>query len=94
VFIRVLQPIVAPNAFSPNGDGINDKWNIPNIKTYSRPVLQLFNRWGQLLFQSIGYQTPWDGTSNGKPLPPGTYYYIILPGEGSKPVAGWVQLLR
>jgi gliding motility-associated-like protein len=94
VYIRVLQPITPPNAFSPNGDGINDKWNIPNIKTYSRPVLQVFNRWGQMLFQSIGYQTSWDGTSNGKPLPAGTYYYIIVAGEGSKPVSGWLQLLR
>jgi gliding motility-associated-like protein len=94
VYIRVLQPINPPNAFSPNGDGINDKWSIPNIKTYSRPLVQVFNRWGQMLHQSIGYQTPWDGTSNGKPLPPGTYYYIIIAGEGSKPVTGWLQLLR
>jgi gliding motility-associated-like protein len=94
VFIRVLQPVEAANAFSPNGDGIHDRWIIKNIATYDKGVVQVFNRWGQLLFQSTGYKSPWDGTSKGNPLPSGTYYYIIAPGEGRKPVAGWLQLLR
>jgi gliding motility-associated-like protein len=89
-----LQPVEAANAFSPNGDGIHDRWIIKNIATYDKGVVQVFNRWGQLLFQSTGYKSPWDGTSKGNPLPSGTYYYIIAPGEGRKPVAGWLQLLR
>jgi gliding motility-associated-like protein len=94
VFVRVLQPVNPPNAFSPNGDGNNDRWMIKNIDTYPNATVQVFTRWGQQVFQSRGYQRPWDGTIDGKVLPIGTYYYIIMPGEGRKAVTGWVQLLR
>lgn len=95
VFVRVLQPIRPSNVFSPNGDGINELWSIPNIETYPNSIVQVFTRWGQLVFQSRGYQRRWDGNStDGKPLPVGTYYYMIAPGEGKAPIGGWVQLLR
>lgn len=82
-----------PNAFSPNGDGINDVWEIDDLKEYPDCKVLVFNRWGQELFQSTGYGRPWDGTYNGKPVPVATYYYIItLPGK--KPYSGWVALLK
>ncbi len=82
-----------PNAFSPNGDGINDTWEIDDLKEYPDCKVSIFNRWGQELFQSTGYGRPWDGTYSGKPVPLATYYYIIaLPGK--KPYSGWVALLK
>jgi len=77
VFVRVFRKINIPNAFSPNGDGINDVWNIAELITYPESVTKVFNRYGQLIFYSNGYAKPWDGTFNGKPLPFGVYYYII-----------------
>jgi gliding motility-associated-like protein len=71
--------IVIPNAFSPNGDGINDTWQIKLLNSFLNAKVQVFNRQGQLVFNTKGYSKPWDGTSNGKPLPIGTYYYVIEP---------------
>ncbi|MBD1365332.1 gliding motility-associated C-terminal domain-containing protein [Mucilaginibacter sp. ZT4R22] len=65
------------NTFTPNGDGINDYWNIKGIENYTNGIISVFNRGGQLVFQSKGYPKPFDGTYNGKPLPAGVYYYII-----------------
>jgi len=93
--IHVVKLISVPNAFSPNGDGINDKWIIGNIEGYPDCIVKIFSRDGQLVFSSIGYNKPWDGTFNGSPLPVGTYYYIIdtkqkqFPGKN-----GYVMILR
>lgn len=66
-----------PNAITPNGDGINDYWNIKGIEKFPDAVVQIFNRNGQKVFNSRGYGRPFDGTSNGDRLPVGVYYYII-----------------
>jgi gliding motility-associated-like protein len=63
--------------FTPNGDGTNDTWTIPGIEFYQNVNVEILNRWGQQLFLSNGYQTPWDGTYNGEKLPVGDYFYII-----------------
>ena len=95
VFVKVYKQIVIPNAFSPNKDGRHDTWKIQAIETYPNPEVTVFNRYGQTVFRSKGYATPWDGTYNGTHLPVGTYYYIIdlkIPGE---PVLnGWVVIVR
>lgn len=95
VFIRVYKTIVIPNAFSPNGDGINDTWKIEKLETYPTADVNVFNRYGQLVFHSTGYGKTWDGTYNGQPLPVGTYYYTIdlKIGFGTNP-SGWVVILR
>ncbi|HJT73910.1 MAG TPA: gliding motility-associated C-terminal domain-containing protein, partial [Chitinophaga sp.] len=82
-----------PNAFSPNGDGINDYWAIDGLKARPVSTTEVFNRWGQLVFKSNGY-SEWPGTHKGKPLPTGTYYYVIKTSATEKPYTGWVQLLR
>lgn len=95
ITIVLQKPINIPNVFSPNGDGINDTWRVENLDTYPACSVRIFNRSGQLIFSSTGYAKPWDGTYNGKPLPIGTYYYIIdtkstlFPGK-----AGDVTILR
>jgi gliding motility-associated-like protein len=82
------------NAFSPNGDGINDKWNLPFLDHFSDCRVQIFNRHGQIVFTSIGYSNPWDGNINGKAAPIGTYYYIIDLRNGEKPLTGYVVVLK
>jgi len=85
---------VVPNAFSPNGDGINDTWVIRYLNEYPQADVQVFNRWGQPVYHITGYTTPWDGTYKGQPLPVGTYYWIIRPGNGRRQISGSVTILR
>ncbi len=77
VTVFVVPQIIIPDGFTPNGDGQNDVWNIGYVYNFPAVVVEVYNRWGELLFRSVGYSTPWDGTYNGKPVPVGTYYYII-----------------
>jgi gliding motility-associated-like protein len=72
-----LQTINIPNTITPNGDGINDYWQINGIENYPNALVQIFNRYGQKIFESKGYSVPFDGTYKGQKLPSGVYYYII-----------------
>lgn len=94
VFVKLLKTPVIPNIFSPNGDGINDRWVIPYLESYPGCVVQIYNRYGQLIHQIVNYTTPWDGRINGKDAPVGTYYYIIDPKNGRKPMTGFVDIIR
>ncbi len=75
--VHIFPEIFIPNGFSNNGDGKNDYWVIDNIQQFPNCEVEIYNRWGELLFRSTGYNTPWDGKYKGKDLPVGTYYYII-----------------
>lgn len=86
--------VLIPNTFTPNGDGINDTWDIKNLESYPKATIDIFNRWGQKLYASIGYPVPWDGTNNGKELPVGTYYYLINLKNGQPVIAGWVAIVK
>ena len=57
-----------PTGFTPNGDGIHDDWEIDGVDLFPNITVHVYNRWGQLLFESKGYTTRWDGTHNGKEL--------------------------
>jgi len=94
VRVFVLFPPVVPNAFSPNGDGINDTWKIKYLDTYPGATVDVYSRYGQLVFHSNGYQTEWDGTINGQPLTVGTYYYIINPKNGRAVISGSITIIR
>ncbi|MFN3794850.1 MAG: PKD domain-containing protein [Chitinophagaceae bacterium] len=96
VDIRVLLTPKVPNAFSPNGDGVNDTWVIKYLEDYPNSKVDIYNRYGQLVYHSEGYVNGrgWDGTTNGKPLPIGTYYYVIQPGSGRKPISGSITIIR
>ena len=94
VFVKVLKFPTVPNTFTPNNDGINDNWVIDHLADYPNVRVQVFNRYGQLVFESRGYSKPWNGTMNGKSLPYGTYYYVIEPGNGRNPVTGYVTLIK
>ncbi|MDP4264543.1 MAG: PKD domain-containing protein [Bacteroidota bacterium] len=94
VFIKLLKSPVIPNIFSPNGDGVHDKWVIDYLDSYPGCVVQIYNRYGQMVQRFVNYTTPWDGTINGKDAPVGTYYYIIDPKNGRKPITGFVDIIR
>ena len=79
-------PQLIPNAISPNGDNKNDVWKLEFIQLlFPNARVEIFNEWGQRIFESDGYETPWDGTYSGELVPDGTYYYVIdLKGAGDE----------
>ncbi len=89
VFIEI------PNTITPDGDGVNDTWNIPEIEDYPDVFVQIFNRWGNEVFSSAGYNEPWDGRRDGEELPAGSYYYIIDYNQsGKENLNGTVNIIR
>jgi gliding motility-associated-like protein len=87
--------LIIPNAISPNGDDINDVWNIGLKELYPNIEIKIFNRWGKLIWRSEkGYPQPWDGRSNGKALPIDSYHYIIDYNNNRKPLIGNVTIVR
>ena len=95
VTVTVLPGIVFPDGITPNGDGKNDVWIIDFIEQYPNNMVEIYNRWGELLFHADGYLQDWNGTYNGKELPIGTYYYIIdLNEESIRPFTGPLTILR
>jgi gliding motility-associated-like protein len=96
IFVKVLKSPEVPNAFTPNGDGVNDIWNIKYLESYANASVKVFSRYGSVVYYSIkGYAQPWKGQMNGSDLPMGTYYYIIDPKtKGRKVISGAVTIIR
>jgi gliding motility-associated-like protein len=83
--------IKVKNAFTPNGDGVNDNWMVyDQYDCLQNVTVQVFNRYGSKVYESRNYRNEWKGTYNGKSLPDGTYYYVI----GFKLLSGRVQEVR
>ncbi|MFO7879580.1 MAG: gliding motility-associated C-terminal domain-containing protein, partial [Bacteroidales bacterium] len=83
-----------PDAFTPNGDDNNDTWIIENLHLFRNYHVQVFNRWGQVLYEAQPGEEPWDGTTtDGKKVPTGSYIYIINLNNGSKPKSGVVTVV-
>jgi gliding motility-associated-like protein len=82
-----------PNIFTPNEDGVNDLFEVPCLGNGQIAKLLVFNRWGDLVYQSDNYENQWNGTHQGKVLPDGTYFYIIKIGE-EEPIQGSIELRR
>ena len=94
MYVDVLKTPRIPNTFSPNGDAINDFWEIQYLDEYTSNHVQVFTRAGQLVFENRGLYKAWNGRYKGKPLPMDTYYYIIEPGSGRDPLSGYVTIVR
>jgi gliding motility-associated-like protein len=96
VTIDVEDILLVNQILTPNGDGINDRFTIKGIELYPNNKVTLFNRWGNVVYEKIGYKDEWDGNSNSskigsKSLPSGTYYFIIDYGS-NRHKTGFVQL--
>jgi gliding motility-associated-like protein len=77
VTITVGNPLRLPTSFTPNDDGYNDTWDVDGLLEYNLADIRIFDRWGQVVYRSVGYSQPWDGRNGGKEVPVGTYYYAI-----------------
>jgi gliding motility-associated-like protein len=97
--ITINEGIIIPNVFTPDGDGVNDVWYIPNsgMKQFS---VEIFDRWGTKVFETTADQIRWDGrSSSGKLLSDGTYFYVLKAylkegnGEKNYSTTGYVTLL-
>jgi gliding motility-associated-like protein len=82
------------NSFTPDNDGVNDYWELDELKDYPNCRVWIFDRSGAEVFYSVGYNSPWDGTRNNKPLPVGSYYYIIDFGVNDYTLKGVINILR
>ena len=82
-----------PNSFTPNGDGMNDMWNL-DLTYYSAASIQVYSKWGNQVWEASGTTLSWDGKSNGKDLPSGTYYYILNLDNGNNMQNGPVTIVR
>ena len=83
------------NFFSPNGDGINDTWQVKEIDRYLNNQIWIYSRTGRELFTAKPYNNNWQGVLDGVQLPAGSYYYRIdLDGNGSVDFEGWFYLTR
>jgi gliding motility-associated-like protein len=79
--------------FTPNNDGFNDLWELPDLATWGKCDVKVYNRWGKLVFADADYNNQWDGTSNGSPLPEGPYYFVIKT-ENAGMIKGTVNIVR
>lgn len=96
VYVTVKNiPLFIHNSFSPNGDGIFDFFIIEGIVSYPESKLLIFNRWGEVIYEAIGYQNNFDGFTGFKEqLPDATYFYHLDLKNGSKPLTGYLVLKR
>ena len=94
VHVTVLTQINVPNIFSPNGDGVNDTWEIKFLDSYPGATVDVFNRYGQKIYHSNGYPVEWDGKLHGTALPIGTYYYVIDPKNNRPIISGGITIIR
>jgi gliding motility-associated-like protein len=93
IYVKTIKDDVLVNTFSPNGDGINDKWDLSSFARINGTSVKIFDRGGRIVYESRNLLKSWDGNRNGQPLPIGTYYYILeIPGN--KNISGTVTILR
>ncbi len=93
VVVNVVDQLYVPNAFTPNGDGKNDRWTIPNLDLADGAQVQVFDRAGQPVFTSSSANISWNGTHRGIPLPAGVYIYLIRFRDGFV-MKGQVSIIR
>ncbi len=94
ILISVFVDIYIPNVFTPNGDGKNDTWNIPALKAFPNHTLKLYNRFGQIIFESKPNALDWNGKYKTELQPTGSYVYIIDLKNGSPIYKGTLLLIR
>ncbi len=88
------EPGTICNIFSPNGDLVNDTLVLVNHQDFPGNRLEVFDRYGNSLFEANGYDSSWDGTGSNGEVPKGTYFYVLELGDGTEPQRGWIQIIR
>ena len=102
VTIFVQCPLTAPNIITPNGDGKNDVLVFSNLEDFDDSHLVVFNRWGNIVYETDNYNNDWGGTKNGKKLSDGVYYFVLTPYNTVEPkpdfplelIKGYIHILR
>ena len=94
--IYVVLGVIPYDAITPNGDQMNDVWEILDIENYPAAVVKVFNRWGEIVFESNGGDSyiAWDGMFESEELPVGTYYYVIDLNNGEDAQTGPITIVR
>jgi len=93
--VTITVDIPVPNAISPNGDGINDFFVIDGIERFNANTIEIFNRYGNVVFNKSPYNNDFNGkSSNGGDLPDGIYYYLLNLGVGYEPQTGYILIKR
>lgn len=97
VVVKIKEIITIPSGFTPNGDGVNDVWEILNIDQYSNNSVIIYDRAGQVVFKTVNYNmfnNFWDGTDNGSELPVSTYFYVVDLKNGDSAFKGPVTIIK
>ncbi|MEE2700477.1 MAG: gliding motility-associated C-terminal domain-containing protein [Bacteroidota bacterium] len=84
-----------PNVFSPNGDNVNDVWELEDSFLYDESTITIYGRFGKKMYESVGYNTPWNGTNKkGNAVPDGAYFYVITLKGSIDPIRGTITIIR
>jgi gliding motility-associated-like protein len=94
VIVIPSDDLVFYNTFTPNNDGSNDTWYIGNIYKYPNNKLEIYNRYGKLVFKTSAYKNTWNGDAFGETLPEGTYFYVLDLGDGKGKKNGTVTIIN
>jgi len=94
VLVKVYKDIFIPTAFTPNNDGLNDTWNIAGLAALKSFRVTVYDRWGQIVFQTKDKPVSWNGMYKGGELPAGVYAYLVEKGTNKTLVKGIVMLIR
>lgn len=90
--LQLIEPLVVSNQMTLNGDGVNDVWQVEEFSDMESSTFKIFNKQGNMVFNSVGYDQPWEGTYNGSIVPEGVYYYIIK--GPSRNESGYILVTR
>lgn len=95
VKLEAIDKLFIPTGFTPNNDGLNDRWEIVTFEDYEDAVAEVYNRYGQLVYRGYAKNyKPWDGTFDGKPCLPGVYVYLVNLHNGKPVLKGTLNLIR
>lgn len=94
VLVKAAAGIFVPTAFTPNADGLNDRWHIPFLDPVMNATVVVYNVYGQEVYRAKAAVVDWDGTLKGKKQPPGAYVYMVTFSTSRKPLKGTFVLIR
>lgn len=95
VRFEINPKLIVPDLITPNGDGVNDAFEMIGLDNYPTNQLTIFNRWGNEVYAATNYQNDWKGTYNGGPVPDGTYFWVLLDtSNGTEIQRGYLTIHR